>query len=124
MTQSNDAALVLYELRQGVAIATLNRPPQNRLNRPLYAELEASLCLTESNSANRKSRRRCARQRSLPGKFESFEVGASDDRVRRMRRSQIRLETPFSGEERPFISCNWQASIRASAALRHRSPRR
>ncbi|EHP41014.1 enoyl-CoA hydratase/isomerase [Cupriavidus basilensis OR16] len=43
MTQSNDAALVLCELRQGVAIVTLNRPPQNRLNRPLYAELEAAV---------------------------------------------------------------------------------
>ncbi|KJK14150.1 enoyl-CoA hydratase [Burkholderiaceae bacterium 16] len=43
MKPSTNAGLVLYQLRQGVAIVTLNRPPQNRLTRPLYAELEAAV---------------------------------------------------------------------------------
>lgn len=32
-----------YELKQGVAIITLDRPPQNRLNRPLFAQLDAAM---------------------------------------------------------------------------------
>ncbi|MEJ2800798.1 enoyl-CoA hydratase/isomerase family protein [Comamonadaceae bacterium PP-2] len=32
-----------YELKQGVAIITLDRPPQNRLTRPLFAQLDAGM---------------------------------------------------------------------------------
>jgi enoyl-CoA hydratase/carnithine racemase len=35
--------LVRYEKREGVAIVTLQRPPQNRLVRPLYAQLESAV---------------------------------------------------------------------------------
>ena len=34
---------VRYEKREGVAIVTLQRPPQNRLVRPLYAQLESAV---------------------------------------------------------------------------------
>lgn len=39
----NAEETVGYELRQGVAIITLQRPPQNRLNRPLFAQLDAAM---------------------------------------------------------------------------------
>lgn len=35
--------LVRYERREGVAIVTLQRPPQNRLTRPLYIQLESAV---------------------------------------------------------------------------------
>ncbi|MGO4306824.1 enoyl-CoA hydratase/isomerase family protein [Cupriavidus sp. RAF12] len=43
MKPSTETGLVRYALQNGVAIVTLNRPPQNRLTRPLYAELETAV---------------------------------------------------------------------------------
>jgi enoyl-CoA hydratase/carnithine racemase len=40
---SADTDFVRYEKREGVAIVTLQRPPQNRLVRPLYAQLESAV---------------------------------------------------------------------------------
>jgi enoyl-CoA hydratase/carnithine racemase len=37
---SDSGDLVAYEQRDGVAFVTLQRPPQNRLTRPLFAQLE------------------------------------------------------------------------------------
>lgn len=42
-TQASGEPLIRHTIRDGVAIVTLNRPPQNRLTRPLYAELEAAI---------------------------------------------------------------------------------
>ena len=42
-TQSTGEPLIRHAMRDGVAIVTLNRPPQNRLTRTLYAELEAAI---------------------------------------------------------------------------------
>lgn len=43
MTLPQNNELVHYELRDHVAIVTLNRAPQNRLTRPLFAQLDAAV---------------------------------------------------------------------------------
>lgn len=43
MTSQQETDIVLYELRDSVAIVTLNRAPQNRLTRPLFAGLDQAV---------------------------------------------------------------------------------
>lgn len=43
MTHQQDHDFVLYEMRQNVAIVTLNRAPQNRLTRPLFTMLDQAV---------------------------------------------------------------------------------
>ncbi|MGO4331704.1 enoyl-CoA hydratase/isomerase family protein [Cupriavidus sp. 2TAF22] len=40
---SQPSDIVLYELKQNVAIVTLNRAPQNRLTRPLFTQLDQAV---------------------------------------------------------------------------------
>lgn len=43
MSNTQEQDLVLYELREQVGIITLNRPPQNRLTRPLFTMLDQAV---------------------------------------------------------------------------------